>query len=152
MQEGAGSQPPSQGQSVAPTMVAPPGVGQVPASPPGQSPIPEAGQFQGGQQGYAPPQGGTAQPPVMGYQGHQGYQGQQGYQPPVQTGTSGMAIAGFVLSFFCGLLGLIFSIIGYNECKASDGRIGGEGLALAGIIISIVTLLLGILMAIGGGA
>jgi hypothetical protein len=59
---------------------------------------------------------------------------------PMPTRTSGMAIAGFVLSFFCGLLGLIFSIMGRNECKRSDGRVGGGGLALAGIIISIVHL------------
>ncbi len=61
-----------------------------------------------------------------------------------------MAIAGFVLSFFCGLLGLIFSLIGYNECKTSEGRIGGEGLALAGIIISIISMLLGLMIAISG--
>jgi hypothetical protein len=67
--------------------------------------------------------------------------GYGGYAPPLaQRRTSGMAIAGFVLSFFCGVLGLIFSIIGYNECKRSLGRIEGHGLALAGIIISIVSL------------
>lgn len=60
--------------------------------------------------------------------------------PPVATRTSGMAIAGFVLSFFCGLLGLIFSIIGHNEVKRSNGMVGGGGLALAGIIISIISL------------
>lgn len=65
--------------------------------------------------------------------------------PPVPTRTSGMAIAGFVLSFFCGVLGLIFSIIGYNEVKRSNGTVGGGGLALAGIIISIIGLVLGIL-------
>ena len=64
--------------------------------------------------------------------------------PPMTTRTSGMAIAGFVLSFFCGLLGLIFSIIGYNECKKSMGAVTGEGLAVAGIIISILSILGGI--------
>jgi hypothetical protein len=64
---------------------------------------------------------------------------------PPASRTSGMAIAGFVCSFFCGLLGLIFSIMGRNECKRSGGTIGGEGLALAGIIISCVSLALGIL-------
>src|SRR5580704_4478103 len=54
--------------------------------------------------------------------------------------TSGMAIAGFVLSFFCSLLGLIFSIMGRNECKRSNGAVGGAGLALAGMIISILHL------------
>lgn len=60
--------------------------------------------------------------------------------------TSGMAIAGFVLSFLFSLLGLIFSIIGYNECKKSGGTIGGQGLALAGIIISIFMMLVAIAM------
>lgn len=64
--------------------------------------------------------------------------------PPVARRTSGMAVAGFILSFFCGLLGLIFSILGYNECKRSQGAVGGEGLALAGIIISILSILGGI--------
>lgn len=60
--------------------------------------------------------------------------------PPVATRTSGMAIAGFILSFVCGLLGLIFSILGYNEVKRSNGMVGGGGLALAGIIISSLQL------------
>jgi Na+/melibiose symporter-like transporter len=67
--------------------------------------------------------------------------------PVMAQRTSGMAIAGFVLAFFCGLLGLIFSIIGYNECKRSNGSIGGEGLAVAGIVISIVSMLIGISIA-----
>jgi hypothetical protein len=63
--------------------------------------------------------------------------------------TSGMAIAGFVLALVsCSLLGLIFSIIGYNECKRSNGQVEGQGLALAGIIISIVWLALGIIYVI----
>jgi uncharacterized protein DUF4190/zinc ribbon protein len=69
---------------------------------------------------------------------------------PQMTRTSGMAIAGFILSFFCGLLGLIFSIIGYSECKKSNGTVTGEGLALAGIIISILSFLIGIAMVATG--
>lgn len=68
--------------------------------------------------------------------------------PVVAARTSGMAIAGFVLSFFCSLLGLIFSIIGYNECKRSLGTVKGQGLALAGIIISGFILVGGILAAV----
>src|SRR5580704_19715458 len=68
-------------------------------------------------------------------------------QPVMAQRTSGMAIAGFILAFLCSLLGLIFSIIGYNECKKSMRTVKGEGLALAGIIISIVSMLLGILIA-----
>jgi type II secretory pathway pseudopilin PulG len=62
------------------------------------------------------------------------------YYPPPAYRTSGLAIAGFVCSFFCSVVGLILSIMGRNECKRSGGTIGGEGLALAGIIISIVFL------------
>ncbi len=76
-----------------------------------------------------------------------------GYYPPpygvpmqMAPSTSGMAVAGFVLSFLCALLGLIFSIIGYNEVKNSNGMKTGGGLALAGIIISIVNMLLGIMI------
>jgi len=85
----------------------------------------------------APPQFGMPQPGMMPM-----------YQ---QTRTSGMAIAGFILSFFCGLLGLIFSCIGYSECKKSNGTVTGEGLAIAGIIISILAMLVGIMVAVGNG-
>lgn len=64
--------------------------------------------------------------------------------------TSGMAIAGFVLSFFCALLGLIFSIIGYNECKNSNGAVKGDGLAIAGIIISICMMVLSLIIILSG--
>jgi Domain of unknown function (DUF4190) len=94
------------------------------------------------------PPGPAGMPPMPPY-GAPGY-GMGG--APVMPRTSGMAIAGFVLSFFCSLLGLIFSIIGYNECKKSNGSVTGEGLALAGIIISILGMLLGlIIMASGSG-
>lgn len=66
------------------------------------------------------------------------------YGPPAATGTNGMAIAGFVLSFFCSLLGLIFSIIGLNQTKQRNQ--GGRGLAIAGIIISIVSILIAIVV------
>jgi hypothetical protein len=108
-----------------------PALGQAPAQPYGQAPAP-----------------GYAQPPGNMY-GQQ--QNMYAPEPGIQTRTSGMAITGFVLSFFCGLLGLIFSLIGYNECKASNGTVGGEGLALAGIIISIVGMLLGLAIAVSGG-
>jgi hypothetical protein len=64
--------------------------------------------------------------------------------PPVYR-TSSLAIAGFVCSFFCGLVGLILSIMGRNECKRSGGTVGGEGLALAGIIISSLHFVAGVL-------
>lgn len=73
--------------------------------------------------GMPPMPSGTGVPPPM-------------MAMPMQQRTSGMAIAGFVLSFFCSLLGLIFSIMGHNECKRSNGMVGGDGLAIAGIVIS----------------
>jgi type IV pilus assembly protein PilA len=69
----------------------------------------------------------------------------------VATQTSGMAIAGFVCAFFCGVIGLVFSIIGNNECKRSGGTIKGAGLAIAGIVISIVqivVMVIGVLAAV----
>lgn len=81
--------------------------------------------------GYPPP----GYPPPYGYPAPYGY--------PVQTRTSGMAIAGFVLSLvFCGLLGLIFSIMGNNEIKRSGGTVTGGGFAIAGIVISIIRLII----------
>lgn len=59
-----------------------------------------------------------------------------------QQRTSGMAIAGFVLSFFCGLLGLIFSAVAMSQIKKSNGALKGNGLAIAGLVISIVAILI----------
>lgn len=115
----------------------------MPMAGPGGAPVQAPGAGPGPAQGY-----GQGQPPGNMY-GQQ--QNMYMPEPGVQTRTSGMAITGFVLSFFCGLLGLIFSLIGYNECKASNGTVGGEGLALAGIIISIVGMLLGLAIAVSGG-
>jgi hypothetical protein len=87
----------------------------------------------------------------MTYPNDQGPQNPYGQQPygqypqygrPPATGTNGMAIAGFILAFFCSILGLIFSIIGLNQAKARNQ--GGQGLAIAGIIISILSMVIGI--------
>ncbi len=66
----------------------------------------------------------------------------------VQTGkkTNGMAIAGFVCSFFFALLGLIFSIIGMQQCKERGDN--GYGLAKAGMIISIVWMAIVFIVAV----
>jgi hypothetical protein len=95
--------------------------------------------------GYPPPGAGYAPPP-------------QGYYPPpygvpmqMAPSTSGMAIAGFVLSVLsCALLGLIFSIIGYTQVKNSNGMKTGGGLALAGIIVSICWFAISILLIASG--
>jgi Domain of unknown function (DUF4190) len=78
---------------------------------------------------YPPPPGDPNQPQYNPYP-----QQPYNYGPPQATGTNGMAIAGFVLSFFCSILGLIFSIVGLNQTK--QRRQGGSGLAIAGIVIS----------------
>lgn len=103
-----------------PAAAAPPAPGAPPYPPPGPA-------------GYAPPAGYYPPP----------------YGVPMQVAptTSGMAIAGFVLALLsCSLLGLIFSIIGYNEVKNSNGMKSGGGLALAGIIISIAWFLIAIMV------
>lgn len=88
--------------------------------------------------GYPPPMGGGYPPPM----GPGGYPGQPYMMQPMgQPSTSGMAIAGFICSFLCWPLGLIFSIIGYNQVKNSGGMKTGSGLAIAGIIISILGIL-----------
>ena len=63
------------------------------------------------------------------------------------TPNNGMAIAGFVLSFFVPLLGLIFSIIGLSKANSLNGN--KKGLAIAGIIISAVTIVFRIVFGLG---
>lgn len=69
-----------------------------------------------------------------------------GYGAP-QPRTSGLAIAGFICSFFCGLLGLILSILGLNEIGKSQGTVTGRGFAIAGIVLSIIHFVAGVLVA-----
>jgi Zn-finger nucleic acid-binding protein len=68
---------------------------------------------------------------------------------PVSAGPSGLAIAGFICSFFCGLLGLVLSIMAINQINRSNGHIGGRGFSTAGIIISVLSMMLGLLMNLG---
>ncbi|NEG69800.1 DUF4190 domain-containing protein [Bifidobacterium choloepi] len=86
--------------------------------------------YQGGyQQGYGQP----------GY-GPNGY-GQPGYQPPVPqypNRWNGMAIAGFICSFFFAIVGLVLSIVGLVQVNKTRER--GRGLAIAGICISAVEI------------
>lgn len=57
--------------------------------------------------------------------------------------SNGMAIAGFITSFFISILGLIFSIIGLNKSKQTGT---GKGLSIAGIIISSITTIITIIV------
>ncbi len=56
-----------------------------------------------------------------------------------QERTNGMAIAGFVLSFFIFILGIVFSAIGYVKSKECNS---GRGLAIAGLVISVTMTVL----------
>jgi hypothetical protein len=80
--------------------------------------------------------------PPHGYGPPQGYGYGPGYPPPRPQGTNGMAIAGFVLSFFCSILGIIFSVMGMNQTKRTGQS--GYGLAVAGLVISIASIAFGI--------
>jgi hypothetical protein len=82
-------------------------------------------------------------PPMMGQPPPPMYPQQPMMMMPQRT--SGMAIAGFVCAFFCSILGLIFSIMGHNEVKRSNGQVGGGGLAIAGIVISIIGIVFTVL-------
>lgn len=54
-------------------------------------------------------------------------------------GTNGMAIAGFVLSFFCWPLGIVFSSIGISQTGKNPNQ-GGRGLAIAGLVLSLIAI------------
>lgn len=58
------------------------------------------------------------------------------------TPNNGIAIAGFVLSFFsfAAVIGLILSIVGLQKSKLPEFNGKGKKLAIAGIVISCVTI------------
>lgn len=66
----------------------------------------------------------------------------------VQQRTNGMAIAGFVLSFFVPVLGIIFSAIGMKQTKENNEA--GRGLAIAGLVISIVWVAIALILGLVG--
>lgn len=65
-----------------------------------------------------------------------------GGQPAGTSYTNGFAIAGFVLSFFFAILGLVFGIIGYKKSRLFMNS--GKGLSIAAIAISIVSMALAV--------
>lgn len=79
---------------------------------------------------------GHTPPPVQPQQYQAPYQAP--YQSPANSQIDNtIAIVGFVFSFLIAIVGLICSIVGYNNAKRG-AQYGG--LALAGIIISIVSM------------
>ncbi len=103
-----------------------------------------------GQPGYEPSGYPTPGYPPYDYVPAGPY-GPSGYYPRPW---SGLAIAGFVVSFFAwlGVLGLILSAIALRETGA--GRKQGRGLAIAGVVIGSLWLLvlLAAIVAIVGSA
>lgn len=150
-------------QPVPPTQALPPvtpaaAPAPAPAAPnssyPGASPAASVPVYPGG--GTVPPQ--TPYNPYMqGGQpnGQPGWSGSYGSVPPeANQKYNGLAIAGFICSFFVSLLGLILSIVGLNQIKKQGGK--GKGLAIAGIIISaagmVIQVILVIALIVGGAS
>ncbi len=57
---------------------------------------------------------------------------------PVPAQKNTMALLGFILSFFMPLVGLILSIIGYQNAKKPEFLGDGKSMSVAGIIISAI--------------
>lgn len=68
---------------------------------------------------------------------------QPGAPVPQPQKTNGLAIAGFVTSFFCSLIGLVLSAVALSQINKTGQ--GGKGLAVAGIVIGAVGFLFTIL-------
>lgn len=66
--------------------------------------------------------------------------------PPQPAPWSALAVAGFVTSFFAGVIGLVLSIVGLSETARTGRR--GRGLAIAGIIIGAADIVLGAVVAV----
>ena len=114
--------------------------------PQAQQPNPYAQEYgYAGQQQYTQP--GYGQAPQQPY-GQQPYGQPYAQQPAAypQDRWNGMAIAGFVCSFIFSIVGLVLSIIGYNQTKKTGEK--GKELALAGIIISGLSIVMTIVMII----
>ena len=68
------------------------------------------------------------------------------YTPETYPG-KGLGIAGFIVSFFFSLVGLILSIIAYVQSRKAGYK---NGLALAGIILGSVFTVIGTIIAVLG--
>lgn len=68
-----------------------------------------------------------------------------GYTPQKAEKSNDLAIAGFILSFFLPLVGLILSAIGLAKSKKPEFNGNGRGLAIAGVVLSSVFIVIAIL-------
>ena len=98
-------------------------------------------QYQSQQQGQSQ---GQSQGQPQGYAQSQ----PQGNTTYVYQRTNGFAIAGFVLSFFVAILGIIFSAIALKQIN--DRGEGGKGLAIAGLVLSIVWICVALVLLLAG--
>ena len=60
--------------------------------------------------------------------------------------TNTCAIVGFILSFFCGFIGLIVSIIALAQIKKTGEK--GKGFAIAGIVLPLASLVITVLIGV----
>lgn len=119
-----------------------------PQQPPAEQPNPYTQEYGYAEQSYAQQPYGQAQQPYGQPYAQQPYSQPYVQQPAYyqQDRWNGMAIAGFVCSFLFSIVGLVLSIIGYNQTKKTGEK--GKELALAGIIISGVSIVLTVVMVI----
>ena len=121
----------------------------------------------GGQQGQATPpnsgyNGAYQNGQYNGYNGqygayqngqyngqYNGYNGQPPYYPPqpAQTPLSTLSIVGFVFAFVMSLVGLILSIVAYNNAK-NENDLRSQNFSRTGIILSAVFLGLSVLFGV----
>ena len=73
----------------------------------------------------------SEQPPYPQYPAYPPYNPQ-----PQQPESNGIAVAGFICSFFVPLLGWIFGGIGLSRAKQRNGK--GQGFSIAAIVIATV--------------
>lgn len=111
----------------------------VPADPE-QAPVAGQGQLTPGYVGYGPPEAPVGSPRTSA-----------GWGPPEppRPGTSGMAVAAFVLGLLgivgvSAILGIIFGIVALNDIRRAPQ--GGKGLAIAGIVLGSAWLALTVIL------
>ncbi len=63
--------------------------------------------------------------------------------PPAQDPGRTLGIVGLILAIFCNLIGLIISIIAYNQSKKAGFK---NNIALAGIIVGAALFVIGIIV------